>query len=270
MITAGFDIGTRFVKVALAEKRNLLSAKVNKAGKDITGIIRQTYKQALLEAGVKKRKISRIVATGYGAHLVKKAEFTVTEPPCTARAAYILDPEIRTVVDVGNLFIQVATMDALGNYEDSTTNHRCAAGSGKFLELVAQAVEVPIEEISGIAKVSRSAYQVVSACAVFAESEVVTQVNQGTDRADIVSGVLLSIASRISPMLDETGAKEKIALCGGVSSLKAFPLFFEKGTGRKAVPIPGNPFITAAYGAALIAQGKSVMKNPKHGGKPDA
>ena len=143
MITAGIDVGTRFIKVALTDGENLRGYACAEMGPHFDAIIRSLLKEARVQAGAGIWDIKKIIATGFGGHLVKKAAFTLGEAACTAKAAFLLDRDIRTVVDMGGLFITVATLDQNGFLETTHVNERCAAGSGKFLETVAEAVGVP-------------------------------------------------------------------------------------------------------------------------------
>jgi (R)-2-hydroxyacyl-CoA dehydratese activating ATPase len=254
MITAGFDIGTRFIKVCLVKNSSIISYEINEPHKNISEVIKETYLSAVKKAKINRKKINKKIATGYGSNLVKKCDFTLPEFPCLARAAFILDREIRTVIDIGNLFINVTTIDQNGHLDDSVSNPKCAAGSGKFLEIISEALEIPFNQISNNITDVTKCYNITSSCAVFAESEIISQINLGVNSNDILAGVIKSIVLKTSSLLDEINAMEKIALVGGVSSISEFKNFFESITKKKTVIIPINPQIVAAYGAALIAQ----------------
>jgi (R)-2-hydroxyacyl-CoA dehydratese activating ATPase len=220
-------------------------------GNNISKSIAAIYRNALDAAGVKKRKIERIAATGYGSDLVKKADAVMPEAICIARAIHTINPDIRIAVDVGGLFIDIIVISENGLIKESYVNDKCAAGSGKFLEMVSELVSVPIESIGG--QVSDNPYIINSQCAVFAESEIISQVNAGMDRNDIVSGVLKSIASRTASLLDKAGDSGAITLCGGVSRIGPFRAMLEGLIGRDILTCGIDPQIVPAYGAALIA-----------------
>jgi predicted CoA-substrate-specific enzyme activase len=191
---------------------------------------------------------------------VKKAAFTLGEAACTARAAFFLDRNVRTVIDLGGLFITVSTLDENGFLETTHVNERCAAGSGKFLEMVAEAVEVPFAAISSIAAASSQPYSFSSSCAVFAESEIISQVNAGMKSSDVLAGVIKAIASKTASLIESAGANDNIVLIGGLSKVAAVREMLTGLTGRKMMTLPIDSQLIAAFGAALIAQGKMMRK----------
>jgi len=264
MMTAGIDVGTRFIKVAVTDGENLRGYACAEMGPRFDTIIRSLLKDARLQAGAGRWDIKKIIATGFGGHLVKKAAFTLGEAACTAKAAFFLNREIRTVVDMGGLFITVSTLDQNGFLEASHINERCAAGSGKFLEMVAEAVGVPFDKISALASFSTDPYSFTSNCAVFAESEIISQVNAGMKSGDVLAGVIKAVASKAASLIDGAGAQDDIALIGGLSKIPAVREKLCEMTGRKMLMLPIDGQSVAAFGAALIAQGKKMQrKNTK-------
>lgn len=255
MITAGFDVGTRFVKACIVQDTRPLGFAIQEVARDIDHVLAKTYKEALTIAHVKKRHIKKTVATGYGSKLVKKAAFSMSGSYCVTRAAYTLDNRVRTVVDAGALFINIAGISRDGAFDGEITNDKCAAGSGKFLEMIAQALEIPFSSISEYASKATEPYVISSNCAVFAESEVISQVNAGRKNTDIAAGVVNSIASRAATLFERIQAKDSVALVGGLALVDAFVAMFEELTGQKTITLPMPPQVIAAYGAALMAQG---------------
>lgn len=260
MITAGVDVGTRFLKVCVTDGERLLGSACAEMGPHFDAIIRSLLKEARIQARAGRWEIKKIIATGFGGHLVKKAAFTLGEAACTARAAFFLDRNVRTVIDLGGLFITVSTLDENGFLETTHVNERCAAGSGKFLEMVAEAVEVPFAAISSIAAASSQPYSFSSSCAVFAESEIISQVNAGMKSSDVLAGVIKAIASKTASLIESAGANDNIVLIGGLSKVAAVREMLTGLTGRKMMTLPIDSQLIAAFGAALIAQGKMMRK----------
>jgi (R)-2-hydroxyacyl-CoA dehydratese activating ATPase len=264
MLNAGVDVGTRFLKICIAEDGELLGYACNEMGGDFRGLYKKVLAEALEGAGLKKGarirpgSLKRIVATGYGAHLVKKASFSINDISCTARGVFAMDPGIRTVIDAGGLFLRIIEIDRNGFAGYSRVNEKCAAGSGRFLEMVSEAVEVPFESISDHALSSSSPFAVTNSCAVFAESDIISHVNAGRAAADILAGVIESIASKTVTLLESADAGDVIAVVGGLSRVRAYVDFLRKLSGRDMVTLPVDPRILAAYGAALIAPGKNA------------
>lgn len=254
MISAGIDVGTRFVKACIVKDGEVLGWAGQDVSRDIDRVIAGVYKKALEQAGIKKRQVKKLVSTGYGAKLVKKTSFTMSSDRCAAKGAFALDPTIRTVLDCGGLFLTVTAIDEKGVFERALSNDKCAAGSGKFLEMSAQAIEIPFSSISQYAELSREPYVISSNCAVFAESEVITQVNHGRNNTDIIAGVLHSIAGRAATLFERIQAQDNVALGGGLAAVPAFADRFEQMTERKTVSLPMPPQNLGAFGAALMAQ----------------
>ena len=257
MITAGFDIGTRFVKVCIVDGEIPLGFAIEEAGRDMRFIIRRAWKMALVRSGVKKRDVKRRVATGYGLGLVKRAEASVPEAPCLARAVHTIDPQIGLALDVGGLFINVVGVSARGFVDGVLTNDKCAAGSGKFLEMVSETLSVPFASISDMALASASPYTINSQCAVFAESEIISAVNGGREGSDIIAGVLKSIVSRAAALIERSDASGSVALCGGIATIPAFRVMFQDMIKNETRVLSMEPQLITAYGAALLAGGRA-------------
>ena len=251
MISMGYDVGTRFVKACVTKDNHLEGFSIIESGGDIAGKLTHVTKSALKAAGISKWKVKSRVATGYGASMVKKAAFVATEENCIAKAAFSLDKDIKTVVDTGALFINVATLNGNGTLDDHTQNDKCAAGSGKFLEILSSAMGIALSSISEKALESKTPYKLTNSCAVFSESEVITQVNAGTNSSDIVAGIIHSIASKIGTLVNKVDAEDKLAAVGGVAKIEAFRHILGEELDREIVTLPIDSQIAAAYGAAL-------------------
>jgi len=258
MITAGFDIGTRAFKICLVEDTRLLAGACQLADRNLEQSISRCYKQLLAGLDLSRRQVKKAIATGYGANLVKYAVYELSEPACLARAAYQIDSGITTLIDVGALFIRIVKIDENGFLEDSDVNEPCAAGSGKFLELVAEALAVPFNDISTIARRSLRPYVITSTCAVFAESEIISQINAGVASEDILAGALDALVSKVLALLGKTGEiGEKLALSGGVAKIPALREKLAAALDKDLIDPPLDPQLMPAYGAALLAQGRS-------------
>jgi (R)-2-hydroxyacyl-CoA dehydratese activating ATPase len=264
MISAGFDIGTRFIKACIIEGTEILGFAMSEVDREMGKLIKGVYKKALEISCVSKSNVKKILATGYGSTLVRYTGSTLPVAPCIARAVNTINKNIRIVVDVGGLFINIISIDEHGFITDSFTNDRCAAGSGKFLEMVSEAVDVPFMSISDCALSSNNPYGINSSCAVFAESEIISQVNSGRDGCDIMAGVLTSIATRAVTLLGRTDMPGDIALCGGISKIPAFSIIFQRLIEKHVHVLPLDLQIIAAYGAALIAGGESFSRKRKN------
>ncbi len=261
MLNAGIDVGTRTLKVCLAENDEIVATASTPMEKDFRNLLRTTIKNALHQGSVKTgkrlktRHIQEIVATGYGGHLVKQASKRLSEGVCLARGAHALDSDSRRVVSVGGLFIKSVSFDNTGFFQDEQENERCAAGSGRFLEMIASSLEVPFKEISGIAGESNEPVTGQNSCAVFAESEIISFVNNGYSAADILAGVLHSIAGKTATIIDRLGETGPLLLSGGVARIPLFRDILSEITGEEVILPSYGPEFVSAWGAALIAGG---------------
>jgi len=261
MITAGFDIGTRAFKICLVEDTRLLASVCRLADRNLEHSIRHGYKLMLAELGIRRLQVKKVIATGFGANLVDRAAYELSESACLARAAHQLHPGIKTVIDIGALFIRIVMIDENGFLEDSDVNEPCAAGSGKFLEMVADALAVPFEDISTVARRSIRPYTITSTCAVFAESEIISQINAGASSEDILAGALSALVSKIQALLGKTGNIDKrLILTGGVSKIPALREKLAAALKKDVILMTMDPQLIPAYGAALLAQGRSMRR----------
>jgi predicted CoA-substrate-specific enzyme activase len=252
VITLGYDVGTRFVKACIVKDTEIIGSSCIEMGNNFKTIVKAVKGRAMKKAGVRCFSIKKTVSTGFGTSLVKGRNHKLGVASCLACAAHHLDKDVSTVVDIGGLFINVINVDKRGGVLNFSEVEKCAAGSGKFLETIASAIEIPLSDISDIAMKSQNPYAMTSGCAVFAESEVISQVNTGAQKEDILSGLVSSIVSKTTAMICKSGAEGKIVITGGVTKFSVFKLFLEKELNREVFHLPLDAQLAAAYGAALI------------------
>ncbi|MFW5862432.1 MAG: acyl-CoA dehydratase activase [Spirochaetota bacterium] len=269
MLTAGIDVGTRFIKVAITDGNIMVGSSCMELAADFRGILKACFQEALTSAGkfsstrVRKRHVKKIIATGYGAHLVKQAAYTIQESFCLARAARFLSRDTNMVIDSGGLFIKVVTVNEDGFPEESHINEKCAAGSGRFLEMIATALNISIDEVSYFASRSTNPYNIVNSCAVFAESDVISQVNAGTCGEDIIAGVINVITLKTITLLEGVDASDTIVMAGGLAKIPAYIHALACYSKKDISIISIDPQMPAAFGAALIAQGKTMVSHQR-------
>lgn len=256
MYTVGYDIGTRFIKICLVRDGKVAEFEITEPGRDISRSISAACKKMMDRAGISSFRVKNSAATGFGCSFVNKTKLKIDIPHCLSMGVYHSDNKVKTVVDAGGLFINIARIGNNGKLIESAENEKCAAGSGKFLETIVKAVELPFDSLSDEVEKSQNPYSITNNCSVFAESEVVSRVNQGADRADILNGLLHSLVSKIETMLLMTDDDGPAALTGGVSSIEGFRKIFMMRIKRDIITLPINSRIAPAYGAALIAAEK--------------
>ena len=258
MIYAGCDLGTISAKAVLIKNGNILAVETLAYKNLPKQAAIQVMEMAKNKAGLTKENISYCLSTGFGKKAVPFADKDLPEFLCLSRAIHKLDPEIRTVIDAGGSTIKAFNMDSSGKVTTSATNEKCAAGTGKFMEVMAQALEMPIEELSIAALESGHALPITSQCGVFAESEVITHVNEGKDRLDIFAGISLSVAGKVAAVARRISLDQPIAIVGGLAKNPIVVRDLEKELGISFVAYDLDPRAIAAYGAALVAEERNA------------
>jgi predicted CoA-substrate-specific enzyme activase len=206
----------------------------------------------LQEAGIELSDIKRCVATGYGRRMLDIADRTITEITCHARGAVALVPHARMVIDIGGQDSKVIAVDTGGLVAQFAMNDRCAAGTGKFLEVLARAVNVEIEEMGAMALAATESVKVTSMCATFAETEVIALLAEGCAKPVVLDGVHAAVAKRIVGLVARVGQRDPIVMTGGVARNIAAIKHIEEALNTKLI-IPSHPQVAGALGAALFA-----------------
>ena len=189
MITVGIDIGSITAKAAILSDGRILGSKVAFTGYNAREAGTSIYETLLRELGIEEPTIERIVSTGYGRNSVVFADKAVTEIICHGAGAYYLNPDVRTVIDVGGQDSKVLAVNPDGTVKDFAMNDKCAAGTGRFLEVMARAMESDLDDFGPLSLRSQSPSKISSICTVFAESEVISLIAKGEGREDIIAGI---------------------------------------------------------------------------------
>ncbi len=254
MFFAGIDAGSRAVKAVLIRGDNgtIAGRAVADQHPDQKKTIERLFRRLLAGSLVKRRDIARVIATGYGRNLVPFADAAITEITCQAVGVRRLLPTARTIIDIGGQDTKVIVLDPRGGVCDFAANDRCAAGTGRFLELLADRLRVSLDSLGELARKSRRPASINSTCAVFAETEIVGLLAAGISKHDIVAGVQKSIAGRVS-VLANRNVESPVTFTGGVAAIPQMDLALAAALGRDVVVAP-QPQFTCALGAAILAQ----------------
>lgn len=247
MMRVGVDLGSRTVKVAVVENGRLVAHRIAESGFDPVG-------QAL--GLVAEFRPKRVVATGYGRHLAQKhfAHEVITEIRAHALGAYHLFPACRTVIDIGGQDSKVIALDESGRVTNFQMNDKCAAGTGRFLEIMAASLGYRLDEFGPAALVSGHEAAITSMCTVFAESEVISLKNQGAPPGNIARAVHLSVVTRIVAMLSRVGTSDTVVFSGGVARNPCMVAFLKARLPDARVETADIPDLMGALGAALQAE----------------
>jgi predicted CoA-substrate-specific enzyme activase len=252
MIAAGIDVGSRTVKVAILKKgaRRPLAGLAVDQGVDQKRIISGAFSQALHISGVSARQLAGVAATGYGRKAVDFADRSVTEITCLARGIHAELPDVGMIIDIGGQDTKVIWIDSAGLVREFLMNDRCAAGTGRFLEMVSIRLGTDLMKLGRLAQGSKLSCPINSTCAVFAESEITGLLATGVDPGRIAAGVHASIAGRVASMAGRRDW-ERAAFSGGVALVPGVRQALESKL-KKEIALPRRPQLSCAVGAALL------------------
>ncbi|MFH1436952.1 MAG: acyl-CoA dehydratase activase [Pseudomonadota bacterium] len=256
----GIDIGSLSCDAVLIDDReNIVASTVVPTGARNIEAIRRARGEVLAAAGISEKDIAAVVATGYGRDRVEKRLASVTEITCHGRGIRKLLPGTDVLIDIGGQDSKVIRFDGDGNVSDFAMNDKCAAGTGRFLEAMARALEVDIDQLEKLDRGAAGNLTLSSMCTVFAESEVVSLIADGAEVAEIAAGLHRAIATRQHTLVKRVApdiTDMKIAMSGGVARNRGVVRALEKLLGRP-VAVPDEPDTVGALGAALIARERS-------------
>lgn len=252
MITAGIDVGAKTIKVVIVKDNKVVTRAINPTGFELLEAAEKTMEDAVKQAGISRKDIEKIFATGAGRKSIPFANHNITEVTADAKGTNYLLPSVRTIVDIGAEEARGIASDAAGKVLDFAKNDKCAAGSGAFVESMSRALEVTVPQLIEISHKSTKEAPINATCAVFAESEVVSLIHTKIDKADIAHAVHDAIASRVCSMVRRIPIEKDVALVGGVANNSAVVAAMKKHLGVEVV-VPEKPEFVGALGAALLA-----------------
>ena len=253
MITAGIDCGAKNTKTIIMKNGKIIGKGMVLTGFDQEKAVEESLGQALKDSGNAKDDIQKIYATGSGQKAVKIADDSVDEIKAMAKGANFFFPNARTVTDVGAEEGRAAKIDEKGNPLDFAINEKCAAGAGAFIESMARALDVTIEEMGPLCLQSDKEIPMNAQCVIFAESEVVGLIHAKTGKPEISKAIHDSMASRMASIIRRIGLNEDIVMVGGVGYNPGFISALKRELKVDAIYIPDEPEYCAAVGAAVVA-----------------
>ena len=250
---AGIDSGSTSTDVVILDKEKQIVADIilpTGAGAAIGA--ERALEEALKKAELKREDIDAMVTTGYGRTAIQDGDKSITEITCHARGAHFLDPSVRTVIDIGGQDSKVIRLDEQGNVVNFVMNDKCAAGTGRFLEMMARTMEMGLDELSKRGLEYQEDITISSMCTVFAESEVVSLIAQNKATDDIVHGLNKAVATKTAALSKRVKGEERYMMTGGVSKNEGLVKTLEEKLGTKLV-ISEKAQLCGALGAALFA-----------------
>lgn len=250
---AGIDSGSTSTDVVILNKdKQIVTGIILPTGAGAAMGAERALEEALKQAKLHREDIDALVTTGYGRTAIHDGDKSITEITCHARGAHYLDPNVRTVVDIGGQDSKVIRLDENGSVVNFVMNDKCAAGTGRFLEMMARTMEMSLDQMSLTGLKYNEDITISSMCTVFAESEVVSLIAQNKATDDIVHGLNKAVASKTASLAKRVGGEEQYMMTGGVSKNKGLVKTLEEKLGTKLV-ISDKAQLCGALGAALFA-----------------
>ncbi|MEF2965916.1 acyl-CoA dehydratase activase [Paenibacillus sp. M1] len=250
----GIDVGSVSTDaVLLDEESRIVAYSIEKSGFDHKQAIRNATDRVCEAGGVLHSDIRGTAGTGYGRRNVEGACVTVTEITCHAKGIAAVYPEVRTLIDIGGQDSKVIRIMENGFAENFIMNDKCAAGTGRFLEVMAHTMGVETSQLGPLSLKAKKPRPISSICTVFAESEVISRISEGCPLEEIIAGIHQAIGDRLLAMFSSIGVVHPVALTGGVAKNSGVVKAISDRLGRELL-IPNEPQITGALGAAILAR----------------
>lgn len=254
MITLGLDVGSLFTKAVLLDDDRILTILMRETSGNFAREVEELIGRVLAAGGVSREDVAVIVSTGQGDELVEQADFCEDDVACIAAATRHLLPETELSIEIGGQSITGVLSNPEGEVVNFMRNDKCASGSGRFIEVISSALGVNMDQLDETVGQAAKKITVSTQCAVFAESEIISHVNQGEAVPDILAGVCDSMARIVISQALRFGPVERYTITGGVARLSSIAKVLQERLHGQYIPFPIDPQFAAAYGAALLGQ----------------
>jgi predicted CoA-substrate-specific enzyme activase len=261
---AGIDVGSTMTKAVVLNK-GLVALIIGPTGPEQRRLANKVMEEALRRASLSFQAITYIVSTGYGRINVPFADRQFTEISCHAKGIVHLFPNAKTIIDIGGQDIKGIKIDAAGKTTDFVMNDKCAAGSGRFIEVIADTLGVPLDKVGDLSLQSKNPAKISNICTIWAQQEVAASLAQGLPISDLLAGVHHSLADRICRMVNRLIVEEEVIVTGGGAKNKGLFKALSEQLGHEIL-VPEEPLITGALGAALL--GKEIVEKAKQSHTP--
>jgi predicted CoA-substrate-specific enzyme activase len=249
---AGLDIGSTITKLVIRNNQEICAAIIRPTGAEHRRLANKVMEEALAQLNISFDQIDYLVATGYGRVNVPFADAEVSEISCHMRGVYWLFPSVRTIIDIGgqdSKGIKVIN----GKMRSFVMNDKCAAGTGRFLEVIAESLGINLDELSNLALQSKQPVEVSKTCTVFAEQEILLRLAEGVSTENLVAGLHKSLTNRIYAMVSKIRIEKDVVITGGGAKNTGLLKYLEQRLGFPLL-VPSEPLLTGALGASILAQ----------------
>lgn len=261
MLTLGIDIGSTACKaVILKDGKEIVARGLVQLGTGTSGP-KDVFEMVIEQAGITRAEIERVMVTGYGRFTFEEADNQKSELSCHAKGVNFLFPTVRTIIDIGGQDVKILRVSPKGLLENFVMNEKCAAGTGKFLDVMARIVNVKVDELGDIGLKATEEVSISNVCTVFAESEVISKLSSNVKIENLVNGIHRSVAKRVSALAFRNGIVPDVAMSGGVALNKGVVALMEQEL-KTDIMVHQDCQLAGALGAAVLAYEELVkLKN---------
>ena len=259
----GCDVGSTYTKcVIIDENKKIVASVINRSKINPVKSSEIALNDAVSQVAElnSPSDLAYLIGTGYGRNKVPQADENISEISCHAMGVHITDPSVKAIIDIGGQDIKGIAIDTDGTVKNFAMNDKCAAGTGRFYEAMANAFEMTLPEFSKLSLTAKNTIPITAQCTVFAESEVISLVGEGKPMNEIAAGIQLSVAKRCFVMAKKAGAVDSIALTGGCAKNDGLKKAIEKVLKIKVIELDTDPQLMGALGAAEYARNKGLAK----------
>jgi predicted CoA-substrate-specific enzyme activase len=249
---AGIDVGSTMTKAVILND-GIIASIIGPTGPEQRRLANKVMEEVLKQAGIPFRAITYIVSTGYGRINVPFTDKQFTEITCHAKGISSLFPEARTIIDIGGQDVKAVKIDQTGRATDFVMNDKCAAGSGRFIEVIADSLGVPLDQVGDLSLQSAHPAKISNICTIWAQQEVAASLAQGVPISDLLAGIHQSLADRISRMVHRIKVEDAVIVTGGGGKNRGLLKALSEQLGHE-ISVPEDPLITGALGAALLGR----------------
>ncbi len=259
----GCDVGSTYTKCVILDENGKMVANVTNRSKInpvASAEIALNDAIAQVEGLNSAQELSYLIGTGYGRNKVPFADENISEISCHAMGVHVTNPEVKAIIDIGGQDVKGISIDTDGTVKNFAMNDKCAAGTGRFYEAMANAFEMSLPEFSKLSLEAKNTIPITAQCTVFAESEVISLVGEGKPMDEIAAGIQLAVAKRCFVMAKKAGATDSITLTGGCAKNDGLKKAIEKVLKIKVVELSTDPQLMGALGASEYARQKGLSK----------
>jgi len=261
---AGIDVGSTMTKAVILNG-GIVTSIIGPTGPEQRRLANKVMEEALNKAAISFQTITYIVSTGYGRINVPFTDKQFTEITCHAKGIISLFPKARTIIDIGGQDVKGIKIDDTGKILDFVMNDKCAAGSGRFIEVIADTLGVQLDKVGDLALQSKNPAKISNICTIWAQQEVAASLARGVPISDLFAGVHYSLADRIIRMVNRIKVEEEVIVTGGGGKNSGLVKALSEQLGHEIL-VPEEPLITGALGAALL--GKEIVEKAKQNNTP--